>query len=104
MLLLRNKDQHQNNPQVSFATSLCNRAVEVEPEQEQFWMAGAGAKNFQMVEPEPEIWVPIPQRYFVGQATYTNNMMFFMLFWTKLFWIRSQKAPKITTPRAGAGS
>jgi len=76
--------------------------VQVEPKQ--FWMAGAGAKNFQMVEPEPEIWVPIPQRYFVGQATYTNNMMFFMLFWTKLFWIRSQKAPKITTPRAGAGS
>ena len=27
-----------------------------------------------------------------------------MIFWTKLFWIRSQKAPKITTPRAGAGA
>jgi len=33
----------------------------VEPEPKQFWMAGAGAKNFQMVEPEPEIWVPVPQ-------------------------------------------
>jgi len=26
----------------------------VEPPQEQFWMAGAGAKNILMVEPEPE--------------------------------------------------
>jgi len=56
-------------------------------------MAGAeaGARNFQIVEPEPEIWVPVPQRYFVVQATYTNNMMFYMIFWTKLFWSRSQK-------------
>jgi len=29
------------------------------PEPKQFWMAGA--KNFLMVEPEPEIWVPVPQ-------------------------------------------
>jgi len=31
------------------------RAVEPETEPKQFWMDGSGAKNFQMVEPEPEI-------------------------------------------------
>jgi len=25
------------------------------------------------VEVEPEIWVPLPQGYFVGQASYANN-------------------------------
>jgi len=37
-----------------------------------------------MVGPELEIWVPV-------QASYTNNTMFFSVFWTKLFWSRSQK-------------
>jgi len=36
-------------------------------------MLGAGAKNFWMVEPEPEIWVPIPQHYFAGQVIFTYN-------------------------------
>jgi len=47
--------------------------VESEPEPKQPWMiaAGAEAKNFFMVEPkaEPEIWVPVPQSKFVGQAS-----------------------------------
>jgi len=29
-----------------------------------------------MMEPEPEIWVPV-------QASYANNTMFFLFFWTK---------------------
>ena len=33
----------------------------VEPESKRFWMAGAGVKIFLMVEPEPEIWVPVPR-------------------------------------------
>jgi len=32
----------------------------VVPERKQFWMAGT--KTFQMVEPEPEIWVPVQQK------------------------------------------
>jgi len=63
----------------------------VDPDPKQFWMAGAGAKDFQTVEPEPEIWVPVPQIYFGGQASSTNNTMFFSDFLTKLFWSRSQK-------------
>jgi len=56
-------------------------------------MVGAGAKNFEMVEPEPEIWVPVPQAQirFEGQASYTNNTSFFLIFWTKLFRSQSQK-------------
>jgi len=41
--------------------------------------------------PEPEIWVRVPQMYFVGQASYANNTMFFLFFWTKLFRSRRQK-------------
>jgi len=33
----------------------------VEPQPKQFWIARVGAKKIQMVEPEPEIWVPIQQ-------------------------------------------
>ena len=55
----------------------------MEPELKQFWM-----------EPEPEIWVTV-------QASYTNKTMFFSVFWTKLFWSRSQKN---RTPGAGAGA
>jgi len=34
----------------------------VVPEPKKFWMAEAGAKTFQMMEPEePEIWVPVQQ-------------------------------------------
>jgi len=38
-------------------------AVELEPQPKQFWMiaAGAEAKNCQMVNPEPEIGVPVTQ-------------------------------------------
>jgi len=55
--------------------------------------AGAGVKNFWVVEPkqEPEIWVPVAQSLFVGQAFCTNNEMFFSFQWTQSFWIRSQK-------------
>jgi len=45
-----------------------------------------------MVEPEPEIRVPV-------QTSYTNNTMFFSVFWTKLFWSRSQKSQHV-----GAGA
>jgi len=79
----------------------------VEPEPKQFWMAGAGAKNFYM-EPEPEIWVPVPQIYFVAQASYTNNTSFFSDFLDQIVlepgpktsrcWSRSQKN---LVPRAG---
>jgi len=31
--------------------------------------------NFGWLEPEPEIWVPVPQTYFVEQASYTNNRL-----------------------------
>jgi len=37
---------------ICLKNSISSRAVE--PPQEQFWMAGAGAKIFLMVEPEPE--------------------------------------------------
>jgi len=52
-------------------------------------MAGAGARNFQMVEPELEIWVQVPQILFVEQVR--NTAMFFLIVWTKLFCGRSQK-------------
>jgi len=45
------------------------RSRAVDPEPKQFSMAGAEAKNFQMVEWEPVIWVPDPQ--YSGQANYT---------------------------------
>jgi len=45
------------------------------PEPKQFWMAGAGAKIFQMVESEPEIWVHVQQTYFVEQARCTKKTM-----------------------------
>jgi len=38
---------------------IVSRAVELEPKQ--FWMAGARARNFSMLELEVEIWVPVPQ-------------------------------------------
>jgi len=48
-------------------------AVESEPEPKQLWMtaAGADAKNVYMVEPKAgsEIWVPVTQPTFVGQAS-----------------------------------
>jgi len=62
----------------------------VEPEPKQFWIAGAGAKNFQMVEPEPEFGFPFNEQ-FVGQASCTNNTVVFSFPWTKSFWSRSQK-------------
>jgi len=49
------------------------------------------SKFFHMVEPEPEIWVPI-------QPSYTNNTLF-SVFWTKLFWSRGQKLQDV-----GAGT
>jgi len=39
------------------------RSRSVEPEK--FWIAGAGAKNFYIVEPEPEILVPDPQPWYI---------------------------------------
>jgi len=46
--------------------------VEVEPGAGALWMAGveAGAKNFQIVEPEPEIWVPVPQIFCGANDSY----------------------------------
>jgi len=70
-----------------FMQRLVTRAVDPEPDPKQFWITEAGAKNFQMVEPEPEIWIPV-------QACYTNNM-FFSIFRIKLFWIRSQNAQNV---------
>jgi len=65
------------------ATRVCSRAVE--SELKQFWMLGAGAKNFWMVRSEPEIWIPVPQPYFVGQANCTNITMVLNFQWTKPF-------------------
>jgi len=48
-------------------------------------MAGTGAKNFLTVEPEPEICVSVPQTYFLGKASCTNNAMVFSFQWTKSF-------------------
>jgi len=64
----------------------------VDLELKQFWMAGA--KNFWMVEPQPEIWVPDPQRYFMGQTSYT---MFLLIFWTTLLRTRNQKLLDVRT-------
>jgi len=47
---------------VTYERCLCallSRAVEPEPKQF-YKAAGAGTKNFKMVEPELEIWVPVP--------------------------------------------
>jgi len=62
-----------------------------------------------MVEPEPEIWVLVPQPYFVGQANCTNNTMVFAFQWTKSFWTQSRSqnlldvgAKKISIPGDGA--
>jgi len=68
MLLLRNEDKHQNNPLASFATFLCNRAVEVEPEQ--FWM----------VEPKHEIWVPVHGDGLWGKRLIQIIQCFFLWF------------------------
>jgi len=43
----------------------------VEPEPKQLWIAGA--KDVWIAE--PEIWVPVPQK-FVRQANYKNNQCF----------------------------
>jgi len=39
--------------------AVVTRAVDLEPKQ--VWMAGIGAKSFEMVEPEPEIWLPFSE-------------------------------------------
>jgi len=44
-----------------------------------------------MVEPEPEIWVPVPQAKFVGQTSYTNTTIISSFQWTKLFWSWREK-------------
>ena len=49
------------------------------------------SSNFGCLEPEPEIWVPVPQPYFVKQASCTNSTMVFSFQWTKSFWSLSQK-------------
>jgi len=45
------------------------------------------------------LWVPDPQRQFVGQASYANNTIFFLIFWTILYWNLSQKLQDV-----GAGA
>jgi len=42
-----------------FTPCVITRAVE--SESKQFWMTGVITKKFQMVELDPEIWVPIQQ-------------------------------------------
>jgi len=44
-----------------------------------------------MVEPEPEIWVPVQHTQFVEQASCTNHAMGFSFKWSKSFWSRSPK-------------
>jgi len=44
-----------------------------------------------MVEPEPEIWVPVPQPYFVGQASLQ-----------KIQWFSGFNGPNHSGPRDGA--
>jgi len=81
--------------------------VEPELELKQFWMAGAEAKKFQMVE--PEILVPVQQTEFVMQVICTKKTIVFSFYWTKSFWSRSQKllrglirSQKTWRPGAGA--
>jgi len=33
-----------------------------------------------MVEPEREIWIPVQQKWFVKQASFTNNTMVFSFY------------------------
>jgi len=41
--------------------------------------SGVGAKTFWLLEPEPEIWVPVQWTKFVEQANFTNKTMVFSL-------------------------
>ena len=64
----------------------------VEPEPKRLCMDGAGATNFRWwIQPDPGIWVPVPQTIFVRQASCTNNTIVFSFQWTKSLWSRSQK-------------
>jgi len=45
-----------------------------------FWKAEAGAKNFLLVEPEPKIWVPVPQTYLGGKQVVPISHWFLVLF------------------------
>ena len=47
-------------------------------------------RSFGKPEPGPEIWVPVQQTQFVGQASCTNTTMAFSFQWTKSFWSRNQ--------------
>ena len=66
-----------------------SRSQSLDPEPKQFWMVGAWAKNFLDGGARSlKIWVPV-------QASYTNNTCFFLFFWTKLFWSRSQTSQDV---------
>jgi len=49
-----------------------SRAVEPDPRTEAI-LDGWSRSQYFWVEPKPEIWVPDPQRQFVGQASYANK-------------------------------
>ena len=58
------KSIYSNLKKILLALILENKCVTTraaEPVPEQFWMAAAGAKNFEMMESEPEIWLLVPQ-------------------------------------------
>jgi len=83
--------------------------VELELSNLQLWMIRAGAKNSWIGEPELEVWVSIPQTWFVGQTSCKNKHKYFYVLMDKIVvepepktsrcWSQSQKILV-----AGAGS
>lgn len=69
--------------EVSSEMSLFSRLWSLIQEQysKQCKITGTVATNFQMVQPEPEICVPVLQTQFVGQVSWTNNTMVFNFQW-----------------------
>jgi len=53
------------------------------------------------VDPEPEIWFPVPQILFVGQASCTINAMVFSFQWIQSFWGRSQNLLDVGASTSG---
>jgi len=76
--------------------------VESEPEPKQFWMTGTGAKIFRWWSRSRSLKFGF--RFHspnLGQASCTNNAVFFIFQWTKSFWSRNEKRLDVGT---GAGA
>ena len=55
----------------------------------------AGVNKFQIAEPEPGTWFPVQQTYLLGQASCTNKIIVFSVYWINSFWSRSQKLSEV---------